>query len=153
VVRQTAVWMQLCQVRVLWCEWVFAVCVYVVCAFSALTLLVGWQEGHPVCVCACMVQRSVKPSERNRSRVRTRWTTARVEGTVCRWTRPAFSLCLCVTDIVRWSSSSCSVTSSAVTRVFVVYIRCRDAAAATSDLSPKSHCGGGELVFSETSPR
>ena len=26
------------------------VCVYVVdCAFSALTLLVGWQEGHPAC--------------------------------------------------------------------------------------------------------
>ena len=23
------------------------VCVYVCCAFSALTLLVGWQEGHP----------------------------------------------------------------------------------------------------------
>jgi len=25
------------------------VCVYVCCAFSALTLLVGWQEGHPAC--------------------------------------------------------------------------------------------------------
>ena len=25
------------------------VCVFIHCAFNALTLLVGWQEGHPAC--------------------------------------------------------------------------------------------------------
>jgi len=24
-------------------------CIVMVCSFSALTLLVGWQEGHPAC--------------------------------------------------------------------------------------------------------
>ena len=30
-----------------WLGWIF--CAFSACAFSALTLLVGWQEGHPVC--------------------------------------------------------------------------------------------------------
>jgi len=28
---------------------VFLLCAFSACAFSALTLLVGWQEGHPAC--------------------------------------------------------------------------------------------------------
>jgi len=33
----------------LWCQCILDVIVGHNCAFSALTLLVGWQEGHPAC--------------------------------------------------------------------------------------------------------
>jgi len=38
-----------CQFFVLLCTWQINVSLSLGCAFSALTLLVGWQEGHPAC--------------------------------------------------------------------------------------------------------